>query len=600
MPARRLLAVAALGVAAVAAGVPLSGAVLDTGSVSSGSLGASPDWTPPTVVVTGSTGTVSGTTTVTATASDVTSSVRSVTIQVRAAGTTSWTTLCTATTSPYTCTWTTTAIPDGTYDVRAVAVDAYDNTATSATAQRVVDNTAPTVSIDEAAMPDYLRGTVTIPATATDAGSGIATVRIERSGNGTSWTALCTDATSPYSCGYTTSGGGDLYLRAVATDNVGQTTTSAVVIATIDNVAPTVTTTYPGSQLAGTVSLTATASDTDSGIASVLVEQRASSTSPWVAVCTATASPYTCRWDTTAVANGTTYAFRSTATDLAGNSSVSAVTSTSTVDNRVASVSLEDPGQYLRGSVTLLANANAPGGVASVAIQYAPTGTTGWATVCTTTTSPYTCTWDTTKIANGTYDLRAVMTPVSGSALASATVSARVVDNSLLRGLDVQATNGGTAGRVDEGDTLQLTYSGPVSASSLVTGWDGSARSVGIRLRDGSQAGGLGGEDVLDVFTSTGLTTAVRIGTVNTKGNYVKGQAMVWTGTMTAQTVTVNGTQVTRVTLQLGALTTNDTSRATKTSRTMTWTPSSGATSPSGQACSTAPVDETGALDRDF
>ena len=34
---------------------------------------------------------------------------------------------------------------------------------------------------------------------------------------------------------------------------------------------------------------------------------------------TSTASPYTCRWDTTKVADGTSYSFRSTATDNAGN-----------------------------------------------------------------------------------------------------------------------------------------------------------------------------------------------------------------------------------------------------------------------------------------
>jgi hypothetical protein len=596
----RTSALVLLGVA-VASAAALSGATLSTTSTSTGKIGASPDWTPPVVAVNGSTGTVSGTTTISATASDVTSSVASVAIEVSPTGAGTWTQLCLTTTSPYSCSWATAGYADGSYDVRAVATDAYGNTATSATAKRLVDNQGPVVSIDEDALPDYLRGTVTVAANATDAGTGIASVRIQRSLDaGKTWVDLCTDTTSPYSCSWATTGSSDGLLRAIAVDNLGNSTTSAQVAVTVDNVAPTVSMTSPGSPLAGTVTLTATASDADSDIDSVLVEYRASSTSAWVTVCNVTTSPYTCRWDTTAVANGSTYAFRATATDGAGNASVSSITSTSTVDNRVASVSVEDPGQYLRGSVMLQANANAPGGVASVAIQYAPTGTSTWTTVCTDTTSPYTCSWDTTKVAAGSYDLRAIETPVSGSPLTSAVVSARTVDNSVLRAADIQATNGKTLGRIDAGDSLAYTYSTLVDPSSLIAGWNGSARPAAIRLRDGGSAGGVGGEDVLDAFTTTGLGTSVPLGLVNTRGNYIKGQPMVFNATITATTVTVGGQSVTRITVTVGTLTTTDNGRNVKNAKTMQWTPSSAAKSPSGQSCSTAPVDETGTLDRDF
>jgi hypothetical protein len=528
--------------------------------------------------------------------------VQSVRLEVRPVGSTAaWTVLCTATVSPYTCAWATTGYADGRYDVRAVATDVYGNVGVSAVVQRVVDNLAPVVSIDEDALPDFLRGTVVVSALASDAGSGVASVRIQRSTNGSTWTDLCTDSTAPYSCSWATTGSGDVFLRAIALDLVGNSTTSPVVTVALDNTAPAVAMSSPGGTLSGTVTLAATASDADSGVASVRIEYRASSTSPWVAVCTDATSPYSCRWDTTQVADGTTYAFRATATDEAGNVSVSAITSTSTLDNRLAAVSVEDPGQYLRGTVALLANAQAPGGVQSVAIQYAPTGTSTWTTVCVATVAPYTCNWDTTKVAAGSYDLRAVMTPVTGSVLTSALVTGRIVDNAPLRGYDVQAANGGALGRIDAGDTVSFTYDSVVNLQTLLSGWTGETRTVAVRLRDGASAGGLSGQDLVDVFTTTGLTTPVGLGVLNTRGNYLKpAQPLVFNATMTAETVTVNGQPATRVVIRITGVNGTDTGRAEKNARVMAWTPSNLARDLAGNAAATTPVDELGALDRDF
>lgn len=595
----------ALGVlAAVAAAttVQLSGATFSTESTSRGMLGASPDWTVPVVAVPGATGLVSGTTTITMTASDVDSVVRDVRLEFRAAGSAgAWTTICTATTAPYSCAWATAALPDGGYELRAVATDTYGNAATSASVVRTADNRGPVVLIDENAMPADLRGTAQVLASATDAGSGVASVTIQWLDKST-WVSLCTDTTAPYACSWATPATGDYSVRAVAVDSLGNSTTSATVLVSVDNTNPTVTMASPGSLLAGTVSLTATTSDADSGVASVLLEYRASATGPWVPVCTVTTSPYTCRWDTTKVADGTTYAFRATSTDAAGNASVSATTVTSTVDNRAASVSVEDPGAFLRGTVAVLANANAPGGVTSVTLQYAPTGTTTWTTICVDTTAPYSCDWDTTKVPSGKYDLRAVLTPVTGAQVVSATVVGRTVDNAPLRAHDVQVANGGQLGRVDAGDMITFTYDGVVDPTTLAAGWTGAARPVAVRLRDGGALGGAGGEDVLDVLTSTATNApAVALGTVNTRGNYVKGQGAVLTATMTASTVTVNGLPATQVVLRLEAVSSGSANlRTAKGSRTMQWSPSTAARGTSGLAVAATPVDELGTLDRDF
>ena len=130
--------------------------------------------------------------------------------------------------------------------------------------------------------------------------------------------------------------------------------------------------------------------------------------STWKSFCTVTTAPYSCRFDTTMIADGT-YSVRAIATDVAGNATTSAVVANRVVDNTVSSVAMEDPGTYLRGTATLVATASSTAGVTSVRIQYAPTGTTTWTDVCTDTTSPYSCAWYTTTVADGSYDVRAIL-----------------------------------------------------------------------------------------------------------------------------------------------------------------------------------------------
>ena len=80
-----------------------------------------------------------------------------------------------------------------------------------------------------------------------------------------------TDTGSPYSVSFDTSGVSDgLYdLRTVATDVAGNTTISALVTnRRVDNTAPTASLDDPGANLRGTVTLTSTASDAGSGVAS--------------------------------------------------------------------------------------------------------------------------------------------------------------------------------------------------------------------------------------------------------------------------------------------------------------------------------------------
>ena len=129
--------------------------------------------------------------------------IASVQFQRAPAGTSTWTTICTDTSSSYSCAWNTTAETDAIYDLRVIATDVAGGTRTSTTvANRRVDNNGPTLSLTDPGSP--LRGTVTVNATATDP-AGVTSVTIQRAPAGTStWTTICTDNTPAYSCAWAT------------------------------------------------------------------------------------------------------------------------------------------------------------------------------------------------------------------------------------------------------------------------------------------------------------------------------------------------------------------------------------------------------------
>jgi len=602
-----LAAAVALGVLGVATGllspaVAFSGATFSsTTSNAVSTVKAASDWTPPTVSVVDPGSPVKGTVTVSANATDADSGIASVTIQYFAPNGSSWVTLCTATAAPYACSWNTTGGGDGTFVLRATATDKAGYSTTSSTVQTTVANNLLVVLGDPG---DLVRGTVPLTATLYNAGTVSYSVAIQYAVSGTTtWKTLCTTTTAPYACSWNTTGTaftqGESYdLRAVASAGSTSSTSATVSGVIVDNVAPTVTVQDPGSPLRGTVTLAATASDAESGVAQVVIQYQLSGTSTWTSACTLTIDPFSCRYDTTKLPDGT-YALRAVATDAAGNSTTSALVAGRVVDNTVSSVSMEDPGAYLNGTATLTATASSTAGITSVRIDYAPSGTTTWAPVCTDTTSPYACSWDTTKVADGLYDFRAVLVDGKGSTTTSTTVSARRVDNSPVRGYDVQTVSGGaTAGKLDSGDVLRLTYTQQVDPTTITPGWTGASLPVTLRLRDGAVLGLSSSSDTIDVLRS-GAT--VNLGSVNLKQDYVKtSKTASFNATMVASTTTVAGVPATVVTITLGTTSNASLLRTATTASTMVWTPSATVTDLNKFPSSTAPTSELGALDREF
>ncbi len=154
---------------------------------------------------------------------------------------------------------------------------------------------------------------ITLTASAADADGSVARVDFYQ---GTSLIGGASAA--PFSINWTTVAAGSYSVTAVATDNLGASTTSAA-ITVIVNALPTVTLTGPANNASytapATITLTASASDADGTISKVEFLQGTT------VLATLTAAPYTFTW--TNVAQGT-YVLSARATDNRGAATTSA------------------------------------------------------------------------------------------------------------------------------------------------------------------------------------------------------------------------------------------------------------------------------------
>jgi hypothetical protein len=162
-------------------------------------------------------------------------------------------------------------------------------------------------------------------------------------------------------------------------------------------------------------------------------------------------------------------------------------------------------------------------------------------------------------------------------------------DNTAPAASDVQTTNvaGGTARRAELGDSLILTYSEPIDAASVLSGWNGSSTNVVVRLVNA-------GTDSLQIWNAAN-TTQLPLGTVSLGRNDYTTANITFGATGTPSTMTRSGSAVTIV---LG--TPSAAASTAANTGTMSWTPSATATDRAGNAASTTAKNETGAADGDF
>jgi hypothetical protein len=508
--------------------------------------------------------------------------IAEVRFQTAPSGSSSWTDVCVDAAAPYACAWDT-AGDDGLVDVRAVATDHAGYRTIAVRSARLVDNTAPAVTLADPGAT--LTGDVALSATASDAGVGLGRVVLEYRRAGGAWTDICQATASPARCTWRTSGlqAGSYELRATATDALGHSAASTLAARSLTYTTPAPAIQNPPAAVSnGDITLQAAASDPfGAGVARVVFQARLAGSATWIDVCSDDTAPYACTQSSTTAADGV-YELRAVTIDRLGRSTPSAVVTTR-IDNTAPAAALTAP--VLSGTVTLAPTVTDAGsGVASVRIDVAPDNAV-WTSLCTDTSAPYSCDWS-VPATDRLWDIRIVATDAAGN------VSTTTVDDrpggTRPSATDVQGANGGVAGRLGSSDTFTFTYSESMAAASFLSGWTGTSTAVTVRITDA------GTNDTLAVWNSGGtaalpLTAApdLRLGRDVTTGG----------ATFAATLARLSGTQIR---LTVGALRSGSVTSGTATAATLVWAPSAGATDLVGLPASPAAATESGAGDADF
>ena len=382
------------------------------------------------------------------------------------------------------------------------------------------DTTAPTVALTAPANGATVTGTATLSADASD-NVGVVGVQFRVDG-----VAVGTEDTSaPYSRTWDTltAGNGTHSLTAVARDAAGNTTTSAARTVTVgngggDSQAPTVSLTAPanGASVSGSITVTASASDS---VGVVGVQFRVDGVNFGTED---TSSPYSRTWDSSTVGNGT-HSLTAVARDAAGNSTTSAARSVtvSNGDSQAPTVSLTAPasGATVSGSVSVTATASDNVGV--VGVQFKVDGV-NFGTE--DTSSPYSRTWDSLTVGNGSHSLTAVARDAAGNITTSAARSVTVSNSTGDTQLPTVSLSAPASG---------ATVSGSVSVSANASD---NVGVVGVQFRlDGNV---LGSEDTTSPYSVTWTTTGTSNGTHSLTA--VARDAAGNTATSSARTVTVS------------------------------------------------------------
>ena len=427
--------------------------------------------------------------------------IRRVEFSIRPASGGSYTALNTDQDSAWQCTLDTTRFGNGRYTLRARAFDR-DSGGSAATVTRTVNisngtsgggtgNTPPAVSISAPANGATVGTSVSYAANATDS-NGIRQVQFFLDG---STTALRTDTSSPYS-GSVTLAAGTHTLRAVATDNLGSTSSSDVTFSvqsstggggTGGGTGPQVSITSPanGATVRGSISYAANASDSN-GIR--YVQFFLNNATSYLR--NDTAAPFSGTLNTATLSDGT-HRLRAVARAReTGATSTTEVTFTvqngttggGGTSNSAPSVNLTAPTSgTLSGTMTFAATASDTDGSVARVEFYLVNSSNQRTLIGSDTTNDYGGTYNTTQLANGSYQLLAVATDNANAQ--STTQRAVTIDNV------VQPTptptpeptpdsGGGTAGAT----TLPANGAGAVA----------TFESLGMSWRPGSNPGAAG------------------------------------------------------------------------------------------------------------
>ena len=205
--------------------------------------------------------------------------------------------------------------------------------------------TGQTISLTGADAPYYGTASVTFTlgnGSDADAGLDVSSATVTRETGdlaGDSCSNFTADAGTFTSPDTSVSGGHCYRYTFTISDRVGNTSTGVTATAKVDTDNPSVTLTDPGSPLAGTVALDASASDPTSAVQQVVFQRAPAGGSTWTTIGTDTSAPYAASWNTGGVVDGD-YDLRAVVTDLVGNSDTDTVASRH-VDNTAPNTTID-------------------------------------------------------------------------------------------------------------------------------------------------------------------------------------------------------------------------------------------------------------------
>lgn len=217
-------------------------------------------------------------------------------------------------TSPHA--WTVPSQNNAASKYRYTVTDTAGNVTTITSSAFIVDSTAPALSINN--LPTYVAGGSSqgITFTATDA-NGLASKTLEYSTDGTTWTNIVTNPTSPYSWTVPALNSSSARVRLSATDNAGNTNSVTAALFTIDSIVPVANITTP-TTLRGGQSYTVNFNSSDANGVSSHTLYYAADGVTFSSIATPAVGATTYSW-TVPTANTTTAKLRIVAVDVAGN-----------------------------------------------------------------------------------------------------------------------------------------------------------------------------------------------------------------------------------------------------------------------------------------
>jgi hypothetical protein len=279
------------------------------------------------------------------------------------------------------------------------------------------DGTAPAVAITAPAAGATVSGTVTVSANATD---NVAVAGVQFKLDGVNLGAE--DTTAPYAASWnaSTASNGPHTLTAVARDGAGNVRTSAAVTVTVSN------------DVTGPViSAVASSNVTTSGATITWTTDEASDSQVDYGTTTAYGSSSVVNTSTvtshavalSGLVSTATYHFRVRSRDVAGNQAISGDFIFTTLDGVAPTVAITAPsaGASLAGTVTLAASATDNVGV--VGVQF---NVDGAALGAEDLAPPYSASWSTLGVANGSHTLTATARDAAGNVGTSSAVAVTV------------------------------------------------------------------------------------------------------------------------------------------------------------------------------